>query len=118
MLSRARRQAETGAAAPPPKPEPVFKMFCDEGALTHDGQLIVNGWAVCDAGIAQIRVLLDDSLIGLAPLGHERADGGGAYKDIPSAHLSGFRFQTALPGRFEGEHRLRVAARNNRNEEQ
>jgi O-antigen biosynthesis protein len=99
-------------------PEGVFKMFCDAADLTHDGSLIVNGWAVCDIGIAQIRVMVDNATVGLAALGHERTDVGSAYEDIPSAYLSGFQFETRLPGRFEGEHRISVVARNTRGEEQ
>ncbi|MFO1026580.1 MAG: glycosyltransferase family 9 protein [Acetobacteraceae bacterium] len=114
MASVQGRQRDSGAD----RPEPVFRMFCDAADLTHDGRLYVNGWAVCDSGILQMRVMLNDDFIGLAALGHERSDVGAAYKDIPSAYLSGFQFETQLPGSFEGEHRIRVIARNSRGEEQ
>ena len=116
-LAQERRVAATPDEGPAPEPEGVFKMFCDAAELSHDGTLVVNGWAVCDGGIVQIRVMLNDDTVGLAALGHERSDVGAAYKDIPSAFLSGFRLETQLPGRFEGDYRVRVIARNTRGEE-
>jgi ADP-heptose:LPS heptosyltransferase/GT2 family glycosyltransferase len=98
-------------------PMRVFKMFCDEAELTPDGMVSVNGWAVSDVGVAQIRVMLNDNVVGLAAIGHERTDVGAAYHDLPAAGLSGFRFEGRGGDRLEGDYRVRVIARNARNEE-
>jgi hypothetical protein len=89
-------------------------MFCDGAELGDDGHLFVRGWAVCAAGIAQVRVLLDEKVIGLAVLGYERADVGAVYATVPMARWSGFRFERRLGRRFEGEHIVRVVVRDTR----
>lgn len=108
---------------PEPGPEPAsappaaIHMFCDEAELRADGTLFVNGWAVCAAGIAQVRVLLDERDVGLAAYGHDRADVGTIYPDIPMAGVSGFKFERRLVDRADGDHVVRVVVRNARNEE-
>lgn len=100
--------------APPPT---EIRVHCDLAALTGDGALSLEGWAVCGIGIAQVRVLLNDEHIGLASFGHDRPDVGGNFAAIPMAHLSGFRFEHRIDKRFEGLHDLRVVVRNMRGEE-
>jgi ADP-heptose:LPS heptosyltransferase/GT2 family glycosyltransferase len=91
-----------------------IRMFCDEAELHTDGSLHVSGWAVCAAGIAQVRVLLDEKEIGLAAFGYERSDVGAIFANIPMARLSGFRFERRLGQRFEGKHVVRVVVSNAR----
>ena len=91
-----------------------IRMFCDGAELSNDGHLCVSGWAVCAAGTAQVRVFLDETVIGLAVLGYERADVGAVYASIPMARWSGFRFERRLGRRFEGEHIVRVVVRDTR----
>ncbi len=110
------RPDTAGRAQAVEKPEPetilsVFRMYCDAAELTADGILTVNGWAVCDAGIAQVRVMLDNQLVGLAACGHERFDVGSAFQDIPMADFSGFKFQSRVGDRYEGDHVVRVVVR-------
>ncbi len=117
------RPASHGFAEPAPvllaREEPVseIRMFCDEAELRSDGTLFVNGWVVCAAGIAQVRVLLDDKDLGLAVFGHDRVDVGSIYTNIPMARLSGFKFERRLSERFTGEHVVRVVVRNACDEE-
>jgi hypothetical protein len=92
----------------------IVRMFCDEAKLRDDGHLFVSGWAVCAAGIAQVRVLLDEKNLGLAVFGYERADVGAAHATIPMARWSGFKFERRLDRRFEGEHIVRVVVRDPR----
>jgi ADP-heptose:LPS heptosyltransferase/GT2 family glycosyltransferase len=98
----------------PPAPAGEIRIFCDEAELHTDGSLRVSGWAVCAAGIAQVRILLDEKEIGLAAFGYERSDVGAIFANIPMARLSGFRFERRLGRRFEGEHIVRVVVSNAR----
>jgi ADP-heptose:LPS heptosyltransferase/GT2 family glycosyltransferase len=107
------------AARPEARDEPSgeIKMFCDAAVISGDGTVTVNGWAVCGAGIAQVRILVDDIEVGLASFGHDRPDVGAAFPGIPLARLSGFKFSEKVRDRFEGEFTVRVAVRNLRDEE-
>src|SRR3954463_8660642 len=82
--------------------------------MRTDGSLAVRGWAVCAAGIAQVRVLSDEIDLGLAVFGYERPDVAAIHADIPMAGLSGFKFERSLGQRFEGEHTVRVMVSNAR----
>ncbi|MEA2743158.1 MAG: hypothetical protein QOG25_1529, partial [Acetobacteraceae bacterium] len=56
------QRAELAADQPEARPSevpPEIRMFCDAATLTGDGTLSVKGWAVCRAGIAQVRVMLN-----------------------------------------------------------
>jgi ADP-heptose:LPS heptosyltransferase/GT2 family glycosyltransferase len=99
---------------PPALDEPpvTVRMHCDTATLTGDGNLSLEGWAVCGIGIVQVRVLLDDEDVGLASIGYERLDVGAIFRDIPMARLAGFRFNQQIGDRFEGAHDVRVIARN------
>ena len=105
-------------SAPAEEPSAKIEMYCDEGKLTGDGFLSVNGWATCGIGIAQVRVLLDDRDVGLATYGHERLDVGRIFTSIPMSHLSGFKFDQKVGERCSGEFKLRVIVCNTRNEQQ
>ena len=80
--------------------------------LDAEGNLSVDGWAVCAIGISTITVHLDDRELGDAELGLLRADVGEEYRHIPMARYAGFRFAKALGDVPAGEHRIRVVLRN------
>jgi lipopolysaccharide heptosyltransferase II len=100
--------ADPAPDVPPPALPAEIVMYCDAAELTGDGVLSLDGWAVCVAGIAQVRVLLDDEDVGLATFGHQREDVGRIHPDIPMAHLAGFRFERSVGARFEGRYEVRV----------
>ncbi|HEY0184231.1 MAG TPA: glycosyltransferase family 9 protein [Rhodopila sp.] len=105
-------------AASPPEPSAAIRMHCDIAALTDDGILSVEGWAVCGVGIVRVRVVLNGEDVGLASFGHERPDVGSIFSEIPSSSLSGFRFERRLAERLTGEHEVRVIVQNMRNDEE
>ncbi|MEA2775402.1 MAG: hypothetical protein QOF90_808, partial [Acetobacteraceae bacterium] len=114
------QRAELAADQPEVRPNevpPEIRMFCDAATLTGDGTLSVKGWAVCRAGIAQVRVMLNASMVGLASFGHERLDVGEKFPDIAMAQLSGFRFTQQIDDLFKGEHKVRVIVRDLHNNE-
>jgi ADP-heptose:LPS heptosyltransferase/GT2 family glycosyltransferase len=114
------QRAELAADQPEVRPNevpPEIRMFCDAATLTGDGTLSVKGWAVCRAGIAQVRVMLNASMVGLASFGHERLDVGEKFPDIAMAQLSGFRFTQKIDDLFKGEHKVRVIVRDLHNNE-
>jgi ADP-heptose:LPS heptosyltransferase/GT2 family glycosyltransferase len=94
-----------------------IEMYCDEAHLTGDGILSLNGWATCKAGIAQVRVTLDDNEVGLAVYGHERLDVGRIFPAIPMSHLSGFKFDQKVRDQASGQFTVRVIVCNMRNEQ-
>lgn len=102
---------EAGIGAQPEASNPEISMFCDFVELSSDGSLKVSGWAVCRTGIVQVRVLLDEELVGLASLGYERDDVGQIFPDIRMANLSGFRFDGRAASAAPGSHRIRLVVR-------
>jgi hypothetical protein len=110
LPSRAARRAAEATSA-------KIEMYCDEARLGGDGTLSVKGWATCKAGIARVRVLLNDQDVGLAALGHDRPDVGRIFHSIPMAHLSGFKFERKVCEQISGEHKVRVIACNMHNDE-
>lgn len=124
LATPAARSGVAATPAPTPAPPAVtaprsseIRMFCDTAVLTSDGHLRLSGWAVCAIGVAQVRVLLDDQVVGLASYGHDRPDVGAAFPDIAHAGLSGFRFDQNIGGHYAGEHIVRVVVRNLANDE-
>ncbi len=105
-------EAVRPAPLPDARDEPSgIRLHCDAAHLTAGGDLSLDGWALCAAGIVQVRVLLDDREVGLAATGHERADVGHSFPDIPMSHFSGFRFEKYIGGSVAGEHRIRIVVR-------
>ncbi len=99
-------------SAPHSDPRRAIKYFCDVASLTIDGEVVVNGWAVCAIGVAAVEVWLDDERLGEAELGLPRDDVGEEHRSIPMARYSGFRFDGHTPRLPDGRHRLRVVVRN------
>ena len=100
------------ASAPHSDPRRAIKYFCDVAALTIDGEVAVNGWAVCAIGVATVEVWLDDERLGEAELGLPREDVGEEHRSIPMARYSGFRYDGHTLRLPDGRHRLRVVVRN------
>ncbi|HTC08518.1 MAG TPA: glycosyltransferase family 9 protein [Acetobacteraceae bacterium] len=111
------------AAQPRPQPEPppsadapdsrrVIHHFCDTVSLSNDGEIVVDGWAVCAIGVAGIEVWVDEQRVGDAELGVPREDVGEQYPTIQMARHSGFRFTARVSQLPDGEHRVRVVLRN------
>jgi glycosyltransferase involved in cell wall biosynthesis len=67
---------------------------------------LVSGWALSDLPIREVKIYLDDSLIGLADYGTPRTDVGEAYPNFPNANRSGFRRFVSVDCR--GLHRLKI----------
>ena len=106
------RAAEPPAVVRPPDQRRAINYFTDAAALSADGEVVVNGWAVCSIGVASVEVWLDDQRLGEAELGLPRDDVGEVYPSVPMARFSGFRFATQVAQPEQGEHRLRVVLRN------
>ena len=98
-------------------PRREIRFYCDRMDLDADGNLSVDGWAVCAIGISTITVHLDDRELGDAELGLPRADVGEEYRHIPMARYAGFRFAKVLDDVPAGEHRIRVVLRNGLDDE-
>lgn len=110
-------QSKTTGPQPGMKAGHEIRHFCDEMLFQADGTLCVIGWAVCEAGLAEIAVELDGKLVGLAELGLPRPDVGEQFFSIPSAKSAGFRFEEPFPDIVEGEHAVRIVLRNEHGEE-
>jgi len=108
---------EVAADLTGPQPSSAICMFCDIATVAGDGWLEVSGWAVCAIGISQIRVMIDESDVGLATYGHPRPDVAATFPDIKHATLSGFRFRQHSAQSFSGEHEVRIVVRNLAREE-
>ena len=94
----------------PRDPRRVIHYFCDAASVSVDGEVAVDGWAVCAIGIASAEVWLDDQRLGEAQLGLPREDVGDEYPSIPMARYAGFHFLSHVAQPADGEHRLRIVA--------
>jgi len=118
-VAMAETMAET-VAAPEREPEPSalrasaplpMLLRLEETEVTSSGVLKLRGWVVGLSPIDQVRVHLDDALLGVAEKGVSRADVGAAYPDYPDSENAGFLFQQALEeGAADGQ-TIRVTAR-------
>ncbi|MGY4509110.1 glycosyltransferase family 9 protein [Bradyrhizobium sp. USDA 3650] len=82
--------------AKPREVSETHKLTTDEAVLTTEGLIKLRGWAVSSAGVAEIRVLLEDELIGVAEYGSERPDVGNLFPALPGSRQSGFAFSGAI----------------------
>lgn len=104
--------AQPGPVAVPRDPRRVIQYYCDTILISSDGDIAVEGWAVCPIGVAAIEVWLDNLRLGNAELGLPREDVGEQHPTIPMARYAGFRFATRVESIQAGEHHLRVVLRN------
>ncbi len=100
------------ASQQPQDPRRVINFFCDVASIAANGEVAVEGWAVCAIGIATVEVWLDNQRLGEAELGLPRDDVGEEYRTIPMARYAGFRFAAEVAEPGPGEHSLRVILRN------
>lgn len=74
----------------------------------------VTGWAISRNGIREVRVYLDDALLGIANYGTSRPDIGAAFPDFPASEVSGFRKMVIIEeGMKRGPQRLTIVAEDN-----
>jgi ADP-heptose:LPS heptosyltransferase/GT2 family glycosyltransferase len=88
--------------------DPAVQLCCDEALLTHDGALLVGGWALAESSINQITVALDGVALGLAETGQPRPDIGNRFPRNAQAPRAGFRFNHQMPTRLQGAHALHL----------
>ncbi|MBW4091344.1 MAG: glycosyltransferase [Proteobacteria bacterium] len=76
-------------------PAPPILAFVERAALDPTGNLVVSGWAVSNAPLIAVQVILDGERVGAALLGRPRNDLTGVCADYPNAARAGFLL--ALP---------------------
>jgi ADP-heptose:LPS heptosyltransferase/GT2 family glycosyltransferase len=99
-------------------PDDVFDIYCDEFAISTDGLVSVEGWAVAAEGIASISILLDDAAVGEAEFGLLRPDVGNRFPHVADARTAGFKFTRRLPELIAGDHQAAICARTSAGREQ
>ncbi len=99
-------------------PDDVFDIYCDEFAISTDGSVSVEGWAVAAEGIASISILLDDAAVGEAEFGLVRPDVGNRFPHVADARTAGFKFTRRLPESIAGDHQAAICARTSAGREQ
>ncbi len=89
------------------------RLACDAALLRPDGGVVVSGWAVAEAGVLGITVLLDGVALGAAETGLSRPDVGTRFPRLPGAHEAGFRFlgHAGAAGRRGGLRHLTLRVR-------
>ncbi|HET6184653.1 MAG TPA: glycosyltransferase family 9 protein [Acetobacteraceae bacterium] len=100
------------AAAAPSDPRREIRLHCDFAVLSAEGELWVEGWAVCAAGIGRVALDLDGQEVGDAELARPRPDVAEAFPAIPLARFAGFRFRRKVADEAAGEHLVRIRAFN------
>jgi glycosyltransferase involved in cell wall biosynthesis/SAM-dependent methyltransferase len=92
-------------------PDASIAFHVDEFTLTTTGLVTIRGWAVAEAGVQSIELLVDGIKVGDAELGLPRPDVLRDYPTMPSAGQSGFALREQLGGGFSGDHFLTVVVR-------
>ena len=76
---------------------------------------IVTGWAVARNGLREVRVYLDENLLGTANYGISRPDIGAAFPDFQDSQFAGFRKIMNLENEMKkGLHTIRIVAEDKR----
>jgi len=83
----------------------------EETKVSDEGVLRVRGWAVGLAPIDEIRVYLDEQLLGVAQKGIPRGDVAAVHADYPDSEHSGFLLMHGLDERATTGQTIRVVAR-------
>ena len=87
-------------------------LFRVEGArLTERDLLRVHGWVISLAPIQDVRVFVDDDLLGTAETEIPRADVGAVYPDYPGSAMAGFALEQTISHDVLGGRPIRVAFR-------
>lgn len=73
--------------------------------------LFLEGWAVGVRAIAEVAIVIDGHLAGLAHLGIRREDVGDVFRGRPGSLLSGFAFSLPRASLGDGSHKVVVVAR-------
>lgn len=73
----------------------------------------IRGWAVANAGIAEVEIYIDNVLQGNSPYGAARGDVGSAYPNYPNADRSGFSMAVNWSLLDEGPHTIIARAIDN-----
>ena len=107
-------------AAPAPEPEPEaadeaalapMLLRLEECKVSEEAVLRVRGWTVGLAAIDEIRVYLEDRLLGVAQKGVPRGDVAAVYPDYPDSAHAGFLLMHQLGEGAATGQTVRVAAR-------
>lgn len=89
-----------------------FHFSCDIAEYRSDGELHVAGWAVAEAGLSGIGIVLNGTSLGDAVHGHARADVAARHPQLAGAAASGFKFTGKAPEAASGSlHGLRLLLR-------
>jgi hypothetical protein len=89
--------------------QPVL-LHCDHTVVTADGRLLIQGWAISQAGIDRVEVELDGKPMGQANYGLERPDLPSEHEGVPLP--IGFDFAMAIPDFAGGSYQVRMTATN------
>jgi ADP-heptose:LPS heptosyltransferase/GT2 family glycosyltransferase len=97
-----------------------FRLQLDAPILANEamlepvtGRMTIEGWLLTRSGIAELKVYLDDELLGDAHCGLVRQDVGAAFPDWPNAIHSGFAFHCPPRSLRDGPHAIRLTMRAN-----
>jgi ADP-heptose:LPS heptosyltransferase/GT2 family glycosyltransferase len=100
----------SGLVAPHAAKGPVL-LHCDHAAVTAEGGLMIQGWAISQAGIACIAIEVNGRPVGEANYGLERADLPAEQDGVPLP--IGFDYVGTIPGFTGGtSYDVRVIATN------
>ncbi len=79
--------------------------------LSKDGVFALSGWAVASAGVEELLVELNGTLVATALPNEERADVAKLFRQLPGALRSGFRVVRRLPPPAGESAQVRVTVR-------
>lgn len=114
-VTLAPRPADTPQRPAPTEAPKLLRLEIDSPSLSDSvaqeqigNRLTIDGWALSDAGVAEIEVLLNGQLIGQAHHGIVRQDVARAFPGREDALRSGFAFHTPPRLLREGAHTVEL----------
>ncbi len=99
------------AVAPAEPAQSAMLLRLEESRVSDEGVLRVRGWAVGLAAIDEIRVYLEDRLLGVAQKSMPRSDVAMVHADYPDSADSGFLLLHTLDESAQAGETIRVVAR-------
>ncbi|WP_160674324.1 Ig-like domain-containing protein [Clostridium sp. C8-1-8] len=92
------------------KPEPKANIDspAPNSTILSD-QVLIGGWGVNAAGVAQVKVYIDGVYVGDAAIGYRRDDVGSAYSNYKESSNSGFNYVLSTNGMSVGKHDIKIS---------
>lgn len=88
-----------------------------KSTMSYNKQIDIRGWALINSGVKEVKVILNNKLLGNANYGYERPDIKNVYPDYNNSYKSEYRYSIDKSNLVKGSNVLQIIAVGNKGEE-